>query len=106
MARYIIDNRQKAIDFELDNYTTARLLQNAKNLLMCRQGEVPYDRYRGFHYRLLDMPIEDLNEVLVEEMDRIMQWEPDVEVVSAEAKLDENHETIITVVIEINNEEG
>ena len=48
MAQYIITNIPEQIDFEIDNDDVGRTLQNAKNLLMTRMGEVPYDRLRGF----------------------------------------------------------
>ena len=48
MAQYIIDNQPAEIGFEIRNDNRSRILQNCKNLLMTRMGEVPYDRYRGF----------------------------------------------------------
>ena len=46
MALYQIDNVASPIDFQEDDLIK-RTLQNAKNLLMCQMGEVPYGRYRG-----------------------------------------------------------
>ena len=106
MARYTITNRQSDIDFECDRYPVARTLQNCKNLLMCHMGEVPYDRLRGFNIRLLDMPIDVLNEALIEELDRVMAWEPDAEVVNGYAYLNSENETVIVCELEINLEEG
>lgn len=103
MARYMIDNVQSPIDFS-DAYIVPRVLQNCKNLLMTYMGEVPYDRYRGFNRRLLDLPIEELNANLAEELDRVMLWEPNVEVVSCKAYLDKDMETIIECEIYINEE--
>jgi hypothetical protein len=42
---------------------------------------------------------------LLPELDRIMLWEPDVEIVDAECFLDENGEAIIEAVIEIDIDE-
>ena len=86
MAQYQIDNVASPIDFQEDDII-ARTLQNVKNLLMCQMGEVPYDRYRGFDASLYDLPMQDFENELLPELDRVMMWEPDVEVVDAEAKL-------------------
>ncbi len=101
MAQYEITNRPVPIGFENSDDPVQRTIQNAKNLLMCRMGEVPYDRYRGFDAALYDVPIPELREVLVEEIDRVMLWEPDVEVVDADCNMDENGDILIRAVIEI-----
>ena len=100
MARYIIDNRPSPVEFEMGGDIIARTLQNAKNLLMTQMGEVPYDRLRGFDPALYHLPIDQMRMALLPELDRIMQWEPDVEVVSATAAPDENGEIIITATID------
>lgn len=105
MAQYIITNRPAPIDFECNNEIILRTLQNAKNLLMCRMGEVPFDRYRGFDPALYDLPIQQLREKLLPELDRIMLWEPDVEIVDAECSLDENGDILIEATIEITIDE-
>lgn len=102
MAQYTIDNRPAPVDFECNNDLLQRTLQNCKNLLMTQMGEVPYDRYRGFDPSLYDLPMQELNENLVPELDRVMMWEPDAEVVDAQAALDENGECVITMTVEIN----
>lgn len=99
MARYQIDNVPSPINFgETD--IIKRTIQNAKNLLMCRMGEVPYDRYRGFDPALFDLPLDEMQEELLPELDRVMMWEPDVEVADAEASITENG-TYIQVILEI-----
>lgn len=98
--RYQIDNLPSQIDFESKGFVQ-RTLQNAKNLLMCHMGEVPYGRLRGFNPALYDLPIGDLKNELLPELDRIMLWEPDAEVVSADAELLEGGMIYITAVIEI-----
>lgn len=100
MARYQIDNVASPIDFQESNIVM-RTLQNAKNLLMCQMGEVPYDRYRGFDPALYDLPIDEFREQLLPELDRVMMWEPDVEVVDAEATLLVNGEIYIKVILEL-----
>jgi len=47
VAQYMIDNVAAPIDFQ-ESDILQRTLQNAKSLLMCKMGEVPYDRARGF----------------------------------------------------------
>ena len=100
MPRYQIDNIASPIDFQ-ESDIVMRTLQNAKNLLMCQMGEVPYDRYRGFDPALYDLPIDKLREELLPELDRVMMWEPDVEVVDAEATLLDNGSVYIKVILEL-----
>ena len=105
MARYIIDNQPAPIEFEIGDDIIARTVQNAKNLLMTQMGEVPYDRLRGFDPALYHMPLNDMRNALLPELDRVMLWEPDVEVVSATAEPDENGEIVITVEIDVGIDE-
>ena len=104
MAQYQIDNVASPIDFQ-ENDIIRRTLQNAKNLLMCHMGEVPFDRYRGFDPGLYDLPIEDLRDELLPELDRVMIWEPDVEVVDAEATLLKDGSVYIKVIVEVEIDE-
>lgn len=101
MAFYEITNEQQAIDFEARGDEVQRALQNAKNLLMCRMGEVPFDRQRGLNPALFDVPIEDMMNVLLPELDRVMLWEPMVEVASASVSINKDGETIIHCIVEI-----
>jgi hypothetical protein len=100
MAQYVITNEPGRIDFECDSDMLERTLQNAKNLLMLRKGEVPFDRQRGLDRALFDLPLSEAEEALLPELDRVMLWEPDVEVVSAEFDTNAAGETIIRCVIE------
>ena len=100
MAKYQIDNIPSPIDFQEDNIIL-RAVQNAKNLLMCRMGEVPYDRFRGFDPDIFDLPILEMRTELLPELDRIMEWEPDVEVDDAEATLLPDGSTYIKVIIDV-----
>lgn len=104
MALFQIDNVPSPIDFQESDFVK-RTLQNAKNLLMCRMGEVPYDRYRGFDASLYDLPIERLREELLPELDRLMMWEPDVEVADAEATLFKDGSVYIKVIVDVSDEE-
>lgn len=105
MARYIITNRQEEVPFEIGDNVIERTVRNAKNLLMTQMGEVPYDRLRGFDPALYHLPIEDMRMALLPELDRVMLWEPDVEVAEATATMDENMEILITCVIEVGIDE-
>ena len=105
MAQYQIDNIPSPIDFQETN-AIRRTLQNAKNLLMCRMWEVPYGRYRGLDPVLFDLPFDEMLSELLPELDRVMLWEPDVEVVDAEATLLESGEVYIKVIIEVTINEG
>lgn len=100
MAKYQIDNVAVPIDFQSSD-PVKRTLQNAKNLLMCRMGELPYDRYRGFNPALYALPVDKFNENLMPELDRVMLWEPDVEVVSAEGRLLENGQAYIKAIVDV-----
>ena len=105
MAQYVITNEPGRIDFECDSDMLERTLQNAKNLLMLRRGEVPFDRQRGLDPALFDLPLSEAEEALLPELDRVMLWEPDVEVVSAEFDINAAGETIIRCVIETDLED-
>lgn len=105
MARYTINNIPSDIDFECNNDPTARVLQNAKNLLMLQCGEIPYDRQRGFDQALYDNTITDMNDEIEKEIGRIMLWEPDVEVVDAYAEVAKDGQVIITCEVEIETDE-
>lgn len=102
MALYEINNQLAPIDFECRNDAEKRIVQNAKNLLMCRKGEVPYDRQRGFDPALFFLPIEELQRNLMRELDRVMLWEPNAEVVSGKAERLTDGTTLIRAVIETN----
>ena len=100
MAQYVVTDAPGAIDFECDSDFTLRTLQNVRNLLLCRKGEVPFDRLRGLDPALFDMPLNEAEEALLPELDRVMLWEPDAEVVSAELEADGDR-MIIRCVVEI-----
>lgn len=104
MALYQIDNIPSPIDLQ-ENDLIKRTLQNAKNLLMCRRGEVPYDRSRGFNPAFYDLPIDELKKELMPELDRIMIWEPDADVMSAEATLLKDGSVYIKVILNVKIEE-
>lgn len=104
MAMYQIDNIPSPIDFQTTD-VIKRTLQNAKNLLMCRMGEVPYDRYRGFDPALYDLPMDEMRKELMPELDRVMMWEPDVSVVAAEATLMEDGGVYIKAILNVKIQE-
>ena len=105
MARYIIDNSPAPINFQSDDIIL-RTLQNAKNLLMCHMWEVPYDRFRGFDPDLFDLSIEEFQAELLPELDRIMIYEPDANVVDAEAKMLSDGSIYVKVIIDIPINDG
>ena len=100
MAQYIIDNVQSPIDFQ-ETDALKRTLQNAKNLLMCKMGEVPYDRLLGFNPALFDLPWEDMLDELLPELDRVMAAQNGISVEDAEASRLEDGSAYIRVTIEI-----
>lgn len=106
MAKYIITNKQEPILFEECKEAEKRALQNAKNLLMLRMGEVPFDRLRGFDPALYEMPITRMQEELMPEVDRVLAWEPDARAESARCYLDDNDNTVIEVVVVIGEEDA
>jgi len=99
MAQYMIDNVQSPIDFQ-ETDALKRTLQNAKNLLMCRMGEVPYDRLIGFNPALFDLPWEDMLDELLPELDRVMAAQEGISVEDAEASRLEDGSVYIRVIIE------
>lgn len=102
MARYIITNEQEPVSFEIRDNPVARAIQNAKNLLMTQMGEVPFDRLRGFDPALYHLPMNKLRQALLPELDRVMLWEPNAEIVEAEATLDPvTAEVHIKAIIEV-----
>ena len=103
MAQYEITNIPAEIDFENSDDFVRRTVQNAKNLLMCRMGEVPFDRQRGLDPALFDLPLDEMRAALLPELDRVMLWEPDAEVVRAEANLVDGV-TVIRCVVEVSEE--
>ena len=100
MARYEINNAPTPILFGAKGHVE-RTLQNAKNLIMTAMGEVPYDRLRGFDTTMTDLPMPALNEQLAQEIDRVLAWEPDAELVRAQATPDGEGGVLIRCVIEI-----
>lgn len=102
MAKYVITNQPGEIQFECDS-DTLRILQNAKNLLVTKRGEVPYDRNRGFDNRLYALPMKQFSEELLPELDRVMLWEPDVNVVDAGFAQDEDGGYALTVTLEVDD---
>ena len=103
MAHYIITNDPYSVDFSLTNGNDAiqRTVQNAKNLLLCRMGEIPYDRTRGFDVSLFDLPQKEFEAALLPELDRVMMWEPDAEVVSAKGTRTADGGIRLEVVIDV-----
>lgn len=79
---YTIDTRAREIDFEATEYV-GRTLENARNLLLLRMGEVPYDRMRGIAPALLELDYAAAQNLITQEVTRALGWEPDVRVLAA-----------------------
>lgn len=102
MAIYTISNRPAAIQWEISpSDWVMRTLQNCKNLLMTRMGDVPYDRYRGLDSAIYDMPISEVRARLHEEIERVLLWEPDAEVVAVRCRPAAETESGISILIEV-----
>lgn len=107
MAQYEITSEDIPLDFEITmaKDMVERTLRNAKNLLMIRRGEIPYDRNRGLDQRIFHMTLSEANAMIVREMDRVMLWEPDVEVVDAWVEPDEDGLSVIHCIIDVTLDE-
>ena len=99
---YKIDNRQTPIPFEgLKTDPERRIVQNCKNLLMVNRGEIPYDRLRGLSGELDEMPLRELQEQILREIDLALGWEPRANAVEGFCYLDENGQLVIECVIDV-----
>ena len=103
-VRYVVNNIPGEINFEIGDDRAARIVQNVKNLFLTRMGEVPYDRQRGFDPTLYDLPIHEFRDILMEELDRVLLWEPYAEVVSAKILRTELTQIMFEAVIEVAEE--
>lgn len=101
--QYIVTNDPADLDWEItDNESENRILQNVKNLIMTRKGEVPFDRRRGVNPELFDLPIDEVNLQLEPELDRVLIWEPRATLVHADAEIDEDTMDVrIRAIVEI-----
>ncbi len=104
MAVYRVNNIPAPIRFGRMGLVE-RTVQNAKNLIMLRRGELPYDRTRGLDPDLYHLPVHEARDMLPREIDRVMMLEPDAAVVWTDCHLDERGELIIEADIEIDIEE-
>ena len=74
---YTINNLLQSIDFEADEYAR-RTLQNAVNLLRLQKGEIFYDRMRGVDPSLYGLTLAKAQEIITQEVSRVLLWEPDI----------------------------
>ncbi len=102
MALYMITNDATDINFEESRDTVSRVLQNCHNLLMTHRGEIPFDRRRGLDPAIYDMPYENVMEVLMRELSRVMVWEPRAIVQEARTELRDDGTMRITCILNIN----
>lgn len=100
MALFTIDNEPAEINWKAQE-PIQRILQNAKNLLMCAMWEVPFDRTIGFNTTRFELPEQRFREELMPELDRLMMFEPNVTAVSARTKRREDGSISIRVVLDV-----
>ena len=107
MALYEITSQDLPLDFEctMESDMVERTIRNAKNLIMCRCGEILPDQRRGLDQSILDLPFDQAQALITAELDRVLLWEPDVEVQSGWIERDENGETVVHCIIEVTFEE-
>ena len=107
MAMYEVTSEQAPLDFEctMVSNMTERTIRNAKNLITLRMGEVPYDRQRGLNPAIFDLPYDDAEALIVQELDRCMLWELDAEVVEGWIEIRPDGESVVHCVIEISFED-
>ena len=86
MAIYTINNQPEPIKWETGDFV-ARTLQNAKNLIMTEEGEIPYDRLRGISHAIFDAPYTVNHADVRREVEKAMLWEPDARVVNVRTRL-------------------
>lgn len=103
MVLYIVTNEQEPINFRPES-EIERVLQNVKNLLRCKMGEVPFDRGRGYDPTIMDVPRTEVDGPMLREIDRVLQWEPRVRMVRTETEALEDGETLIRVTLDVNTE--
>lgn len=104
MAQYKTPTTHTAWIFLLTNgngLVRRTVQETAKNLLLCRMGEIPYDDTGDLTTDFLTCRQKEFDEALLPELDRVMMWEPDVEVVSAKATRQTDGSTRLEVVIEV-----
>ncbi len=86
-TRFLVGTRRAPVQFECST-AQGRVLQNAKNLLMTRMGEVPYDRKRGLNPDVFDKPLPFVKAHIMQEITRVLAWEPGVRLISVEISQD------------------
>jgi len=104
MARYEITTETRPVNWSADG--TERVLQNCRNLMLLRAGEIPYGRWRGIDPAMYHMTREETNYNLVPELDRVMQAEPRVTVEDGWCEMDTaTGDTIYHCIVNINEDE-
>jgi len=99
---YTINNVLEPIAFEeLASEPEKRVVQNCKNLLMTRRGEVPYDRMRGLNAELEALPIAEAQERILKDVDIALAWEPRAHAVMASCQYSASGGLLIECVINV-----
>ena len=103
-VQYVVNNIPGEIDFSAGGTRIGRVVQNVKNLLLTRMGEIPYDRQRGFDRNLYDLPLNEFRDILMEELDRVLLWEPYADAVSARILRTDETQIYFEVTIDVADE--
>lgn len=99
---YTINNRLEPIVFEgLETDLEKRVVQNCKNLIMMRRGEVPYDRMRGLNAELEALPIIEAQMRILKDVDIALGWEPRAHAITASCQYDANGDLLIECLIDV-----
>lgn len=99
---YTINNVLEPLAFEeLASEPEKRVVQNCKNLLMTRRGEVPYDRMRGLNAELEALPIAEAQERILKDVDIALAWEPRAHAVMANCRYSASGGLLIECVIDV-----
>ncbi len=101
-TRFFIDTRMAPVQFECET-AQGRVLQNAKNLLTTRMGDVPYDRMRGLNPAVYDKPLPFVKAHIAEEIARVLAWEPDVRLIRVDIR-QEKDGTVFVCEVEVKEE--
>lgn len=103
--QYQISNRPSEIDFECGRDGTKRILQNIHNLLMTQMGEVPFDRMRGLPPQIYEMPMGELEGIILPLLDAMLAYEPRATATDVEVTTGADGRLYILCTVEIEDEE-
>lgn len=85
---YEIDSRPRGINWAAQG--NERIVQNARNLLCMRLGEVALNRWRGIDAALSDVALAQAQDIAQSEIRRVLAWEPRARVLECGARIAED----------------